>query len=141
MFKKKKPKYKQITNIKQIKAHLREFLFDSQVPDADELSLELGCVPLSDELLEKEEEESDRRVEVISHLMPLLYGYASLFSEAFVSTMPVPVVKNPSPETDQFLHDMIISTKHQLEDVMAHLLIGSVSQMNDLGLIQVEKRK
>lgn len=140
LFKKKKPKYKSITNVKQIKAHLREFILDSQIPDADEISSRLGCTPLSDELLEREEEESDRRVDEISHLIPLLYGYATLFSEAFVSTLPL-TVEELSPELKKFREHVVQSTKHQMEELMAHLLMGSVSQMNDLGLIQLPKRK
>ena len=59
LFKRRAPKYKKITSVKQIKTHLREFILDSQIPDGDSISVELGCSPISDELLEREEEESD----------------------------------------------------------------------------------
>jgi hypothetical protein len=85
MFKKKKRKYAEITNIKQIKAHLSRssFLIHKYLMEKKS-SMQSGCVPLSDELFEKEADESDRRVEAISHLIPLLYG-SDLFAEAFIA--------------------------------------------------------
>lgn len=143
MFKKKKPKYQQINSVKAIKAHLREFILDSQIPDGDDISRALGCSPISDELLEKEEEQSDLRVDQISFLVPLLYGYAALFSEAFIASMPKP--KKMLPIADQMhnhpSHQSAAIMSNHLEEVMAHLLIGSVSQMVDLGLVELPKGK
>jgi len=139
-FKSKKPKYKRITSVKQIKAHLREFILDSQIPDGDEISVHLGCSPVSEEVLEKEHEESDIRVEKISYLIPLLYGYASLFSEAFVTSLTSPHPEM-SPEMAQ-LHDIVAAqTKSALKEPMAALLVGAVSQMVDLGLLELPKGK
>lgn len=139
-FKSKKPKYKKITSVKQIKAHLREFILDSQVPDGDEISVALGCSPVSEEVLEKEHEESDIRVEKISYLIPLLYGYAALFSEAFVASL-IPPRSEMTPESAK-MHDIIAEqTKTVLKEPMAALLVGAVSQMVDLGLLELPKGK
>ena len=140
-FKRSIPKYKKITSVKQIKTHLREFILDSQIPDGDIISVELGCTPISEELLEREEEESDIRVEKISFLIPLLYGYAALFSEAFVSTMAPPDELLKQPERAKMVDHITHETRKVFEESMAHLLVGSVSQMIDLGLLELPKGK
>jgi len=139
--KKKKPKYQQITTVNQIKAHLREFILDSQIPNGEEISHDLGCAPISDEILEKEEQESDLRVDAISHLIPLLYGYSALFSEAFLTTYSHPEEYAKNPEMQKMMNEATRLIKQMFEDAMAHLLIGSVSQMVDLGLLESPKRK
>ena len=141
LFKWRKPKYKQITTVTQIKAHLREFILDSQISNAEQITKELGCPPISDELLEREEEESDRRVERISFLLPLLYGYSTLFSEAFVSTMAPEHGADTELGTKLAMEALTKAVQHAFEDAMSHLLIGSVSQMVDLGLLEVPKGK
>jgi len=138
---KAKPKYAQITSINQVKAHLREFILDSQIPDGDAISEDLGCAPLSDELWEKEIDESERRIAQISYLTPLLYGYSALFSEAFVSTIPIPEIIQNNPQSEKLIKEITNNTKKLFEDAMAHLLVGSVSQMVDLGLLEMPKGK
>jgi hypothetical protein len=140
-FKRSKPKYKGITSIKQVKTHVREFILDSQIPDGDLVSVDLGCSPISDEVLEREEQESDNRVERIAFLIPLLYGYAALFSEAFVHTLRPPKSITEDPELSKLFDKMTAETKKIFEESMAHLLVGSVSQMIDLGLLQLPKGK
>jgi hypothetical protein len=138
---KRKPKYKRITSVSQVKAHLREFLMDSQIPNPDEISLILGCSPISDELMEKYEEESEVRVERVSYLIPLLYGYSALFAEAFVSTIEISALEDVPAETKKLLETITSHTQKVLEESMSHLLVGSVSQMVDLGLLNLPKGK
>jgi len=139
MFRKKKPKYQEITNLNQIKAHLREFIFDSQIENAAEIAEDFGCPIISEELIEKEQEESTRRVENISPLLPLLYGYSALFADAFVSNLNLPEVSDP--RMHKLMHELTASTKQTFEEAMSHLLVGSVSQMVDLGLLNLTQRK
>lgn len=141
LFRRSKPKYKKMTSIKQVKTHVREFILDSQIPDGDLISVDLGCPPISDEVLEREEQESDKRVERIGFLIPLLYGYAALFSEAFVQTLKPPKSITEDPELNKLVDKMTAETKKIFEESMAHLLVGSVSQMIDLGLLQLPKGK
>jgi hypothetical protein len=140
-FKRHRPKYKKIRSINQVKVHIREFILDSQIPDGDLISVDLGCPPISDELLEREEQESDTRVERISFLIPLLYGYAALFSEAFVHTLRPPISITEDPDLSKLVDKMTVETKKIFEESMAHLLVGSVSQMIDLGLLELPKGK
>jgi hypothetical protein len=143
MFKKKKPKFTQVTSLSKVRAQVREFIMDSQVPEAMEISERLGCPPISDELVEREEQESEKRVGRIDFLIPLLYGYSALFSEAFITSLSDSLVdpKTPmTPETKRLMHNLNHATKSMMEDVMAHLLVGSVSQLVDLEFLQVNKK-
>jgi hypothetical protein len=143
MFKKKKPKFAQITSISKVRAQVREFIMDSQVPDAMDIAEGLGCPPISEELMEKEEQESDKRVANIDFLIPLLYGYSALFSEAFVDNLASTLVdfKVPNtPEAKKLIHNLNHATKNMMEDVMAHLLVGSVSQLVDLEFLKVNQK-
>lgn len=142
MFKRKKPKYTQLTSVKEIKKKIREFILDSQVPNANEVALALGCVPISDELLEREEEESDLRVERIQFLIPLLYGYATMFSQAFIQEARNNAEEaNETPaELAKVVDRITTETQQILEDAMSHFLIGAVSQLVDLEMVILNKR-
>lgn len=139
--KKKKFKYEQIQNVGQIKTHIREFLLDSQLPDAIEVSERLGCSPVSDEVLERELEASESRVDAVRHLIPLLYGHATLMSEAFVDGLMATLPKDASEETKVMVHRLGHTTKHVIEDAMSNLLLGSISQLVDLELVKVQRQK
>lgn len=143
MFKRKKPKYTQLTSVKEIKKKIREFILDSQVPNANEVALALGCVPISDEILEREEEESDLRVERIQFLIPLLYGYASMFSQAFIQEARNNAAEENEvpPEMAKVINRITEETQQVLEDAMSHFLIGAVSQLIDLEMLVINKRR
>ena len=124
-----------------MKAKVREFILDSQVPNPHEISEALGCSPISDEVAEREEEESDKRLEHISHLIPLLYGYSALFAAAFINESQV-FSEDVPEELALVVNKITESTKQVLEDAMAYFLVGAVSQMVDLNLLHLdEKRK
>jgi hypothetical protein len=136
LFKRKKPKFTELTTIKDLKSKIREFVLDSQISNAHEICDNLGCIPISDEVAEKEEEESDKRVDRINFLVPLLYGYATLFSEAFIDEASVTHDGIPE-ELSKVIASITDVTKHVLEDAMAHFLVGAVSQLVDLEFLQV----
>jgi hypothetical protein len=144
--KKKKPKYAKITSPQQIKSYIREFIFDTQLPDAYEASEALGCPPISLEVQEKHEDESEMRVERISELIPLLYGYAALFAAATADLAPHAFAESEldekaNPMAAKLLHAMDQTTKKLLEDSMSHLLIGAVSQLVDLEFVTLNGKK
>lgn len=144
--KKKKPKYATITSPQQIKAYIREFMFDTQLPDAYEASEILGCPPISVDVQEKYEDESELRVERISELIPLLYGYAAMFATATADLAPhafadTDVDEKNNPMTAKLLHALDQTTKKLLEDSMSHLLIGAVSQLVDLEFVTLNGKK
>ena len=78
MWIKRKPK-KDIT-LADVTNRIRGLILDSQIQNAHELSLILGCAALSEEVQEREEEESDKRIAKISYLIPLLFAQAHLLA-------------------------------------------------------------
>ena len=120
----------------EINARLRGFLLDSQINNAHEISLILGCAAQSEELAEKEEEESDKRLERISHLVPILYAQSQALSQGTVeyqrSNLPESIGKIP----DSIWWD----SRKLLEQVSVAALLGAVSQLVDMGLLEIPKR-
>jgi len=140
MFKKKTPKIAQINSLADVKSRIREFFMDTQSSDADEMALQMGCVPLSDELMEKEEEESDKRIERVAYLLPLLFSFAHLYSQGMVMET-TSNVKDPemTPEVKAALIELEKQVRQVLEDNISNVLVGAVSQLVDLELLNVPK--
>jgi hypothetical protein len=132
----KKPKDE--LSLSEISTRVRGFVLDSQIQNAHELSVILGCSPLSDELQEKEEEESDNRVERIAPLIPLLYAHAHLLAEGAVEFQR-------SNVTHEFLknmpEEMWQESRKMMEQMALSALLGSVSQLADMGLITIPKKR
>jgi hypothetical protein len=121
-----------------ISTRLRGFVLDSQIQNAHELSVILGCSPLSEELQEKEEEESDARVERIASLIPLLYAHAHVLAEGAVEFQR----SNVKSESLKNLPDeMWWESRKMMEQMALSVLLGSVSQLTDMGLIEIPKKR
>jgi len=117
---------------------LRGFILDSQIQNAHELSVILGCSPLSDELQEKEEEESDNRVDKIGSLIPLLYAHAHVLAEGAVEFQRANV-KNEALKN--LPDEMWWESRKLMEQMALSVLLGSVSQLVDMGLLTVTKKR
>ena len=134
MFKKKKTKNK--LSISEMTSRLRGFILDSQVQNGHELSVILGCSIISEELQEREEDESDKRLERIEYLIPLLYAYSHTLAEGAVelqrSNLPKPLKDIPD--------EIWWESRKMMEQVSLSVLLGSVSQLVDMGLLEVPKR-
>ena len=132
LFKKRKPDL----TMTEVSIRLRGFLLDSQISNAHEISLILGCAVQSEELVEKEEEESEKRLERISHLVPILYAQSQALSQGAVeyqrTNMPEGVGKLP----DSVWWD----SRKLLEQVSVAALLGAISQLVDMGLLEIPKR-
>jgi hypothetical protein len=117
---------------------LRGFILDSQIQNAHELSVILGCSPLSDELQEKEEEESDNRVDKIGSLIPLLYAHAHVLAEGAVEFQRANV---KSDALKNLPDEMWWESRKLMEQMALSVLLGSVSQLVDMGLLTVSKKR
>ena len=115
-----------------VESHIRELLFDSQIQDANEISLLLGSKPISEELLEKEEEESDHRVAHVEHLLPLLHSYATLISDGVIQ------LQKKDPEVENIPETFWKLTSKLLESVSLNILIGTLSQLHNLEMIEIK---
>lgn len=125
------------TSIAEVSARLRGFIMDSQVQDGHEMSVILGCSVISEELQEREEEESDKRIAKIEHLVPLLYAYAHTLSEGAVEIQRSAV----SSEIKDLPDSIWWESRKMMEQVSLSALLGSVSQLVDMGLLTIPKRK
>jgi hypothetical protein len=125
-------------SLAEISTRLRGFILDSQIQNAHELSVILGCSVVSGEVQEREEEESDKRVEKISHLVPLLYAFSHVLSEGAVEYQR----SNLSPEAVKHLPEEVWwESRKMMEQIALSVLLGSVSQLVDMELVKVSKRR
>jgi hypothetical protein len=140
MSKKKKKKNKKVNDpvsLSEVTSRLRGFLIDSQIQNSHELAVILGCSPLSEELREMEEDESDKRVDRISHLVPLLFAQAHALAESSIEYQK----SNINKEIDGLTSETWWESRKILEQVAMSALLGSVSQLVDMGLLKLPKGK
>jgi hypothetical protein len=132
--KKKKPK---VLSMVEVTSRLRGLVLDSQINNAHELAVLLGCSAMSDELQEREEEESDKRVSKIGYLVPMLYAHSHALSEGTVEFQKV----NASEEIKKLPNELWMESRRMLEQLSMSVLMGSISQLVDMGLLEIPKDK
>jgi hypothetical protein len=135
MFKKKKDNLPK--TMTEVSARMREFILDSQIQNGHELAVILGAPRISEEVQEREEEESDKRVAKISHLVPLLYAQAHALAEGAVEYQR----SNVSDELKKLPDEMWWESRKMMEQISVAVLVGSVSQLLELGLLELPKKK
>jgi hypothetical protein len=132
MPKKKKPKSD--LSIAEITNRLRGFLLDSQIQNGHELALLVGCSPISDDVADREDEESDKRIEEVAHLIPILYAYSHTMAEAATEYQRANMDENLKiPE------EIWRFSRKMTEQISMSALLGAVSQLVDMGILQHTK--
>ena len=124
--------------LRDIPNRIRGFVMDSQVSDGDHVSILLGCSPLSEDVAERELEESDNRVARVNHLIPVLYAYAHAMAEGMVEHQQAHASEE---ELEQIPQAAWSATRKVFTQVTLNSLLGAGSQMNALGLIKVTSKK
>lgn len=124
----------------EIQARLRGFILDSQIHNPHDIAVILGCSASSDEVQEKEEEESDKRVERISYLVPLIYAQSHALAEGSMEFQRASLESTLSKEQVEILSEVWIESRKLMEQVSMAALMGSISQMVDMGLLQIPKQ-
>lgn len=132
--KKKKPK---ATTLAEVNNRLRGLILDSQVNHAHELSVILGCSAMSDEVMEREEEESEKRVDRISYLIPMLYAHSHAMSEGAIEYQKTNLPK----EAKDIPNEMWLESRKMMEQLSISVLMGSISQLVDMGLLEIPRNK
>jgi hypothetical protein len=135
MFGKKKKRKEDLT-IGGVTARLRGFILDSQIQHGHELTEILGCSILSDEVAEREEQESDKRTERIEHLIPLIYAHAHTLAEGAVEFQRSTLTGELKELPDEIWQE----SRRMMEQVAMSAILGSVSQIVDMGLLDIPKR-
>lgn len=128
-------------SIAEINARLRGFILDSQINNAHEIAVILGASISSEEVLEKEEEESDKRVERIAYLTPLIFAQAHALAEgaAEFQKMNLKDITEESGESFTVPDEVWIESRKLMEQVSISALMGAISQFVDMGLLQIPK--
>lgn len=127
--KKKKPRKVNVTS------RIRGYLLDSQITDPHELALALGCSPISEEVKHKEELESDKRVDKVAYLIPVLHEHAHSLADGSVLFQR----QAPAAQGHDIPEEIWEKTQQMIEHVSFSALLGSISQLVDMGLIKVPK--
>lgn len=130
--KKKKPK----TSSADIPSRIRGFILDSQIQNPHELSEILGCTAISDEVAEREEEESDLRIAKIEFMIPLIYAHVHLLAEGAVEYQK----NNVSGELKNIPNEVWSESRKMMEQVSLSAVMGSVSQLVDMGFLEIPRK-
>ncbi len=131
----KKKKKNRVPPMAEINNRIRGFIMDSQIQNSHEIAHILGLPAISDEIAEKEEQVSDDRVERIEYLIPILYAHAHTLAEASIEYQ-----KSNVEDLDGLPKEMWVFGRKLLEQVSLSALIGSTSQLIDMGLLTIPKR-
>jgi len=123
-------------SLSEVSSRLRGFILDSQIQNAHEIAFILGCSSVSDEVADKEEEESDKRVARISHLTPLLYAHSQSLAMGSVEYQRA----NLPEDFPELPEEMWWDSRKLMEQVSNAALLGSIAQLVDMGLLEIPKR-
>ena len=134
MFKRKK-KATTSVSLSELTSRLRGFILDTQIQSGHELSVILGCSAISDEVAEREEEESDKRLEKIEYLIPLLYAYSQSLSEGAVEMQRL----NLPEELQELPPELWSDSKLMMKQLTLSVLMGSIAQLVDMGLLEIPR--
>jgi hypothetical protein len=123
----------------EISSRLRGFILDSQIHNAHEIAILLGCSISSIEVMEKEEEESEKRVERISYLFPIIYAHSHALAEGAIEIQKGAM--KDAPGVPEIPLEIWQESRKLMEQVSVASLLGTVSQLVDLGLLEIPKHK
>ena len=133
IFKKKKKNL--VPPMAEVNNRIRGFIMDSQIQNSHEIAYIMGLPNLSDELAEKEEQVSDDRLERIEYLIPILYAHAHTLAEASIEYQKANI-----EDSNVLPKEVCIFGRKLLEQVALSALMGSTSQLIDMGLLTIPKR-
>jgi hypothetical protein len=126
----------------EISERLRGFILDSQIHNGHEIAVILGCAISSEEVMEKEEEESDKRVQRISYLVPLVYAMSHALAEGAMEYQRATFAESAPKEAEGLLSNEIwIESRKLMEQVSMSALLGTISQLVDMGLLSIPKER
>lgn len=125
--------------INEVSERLRGFILDSQINNAHEIAVILGASISSEEVMEKEEEESDKRVQKVSYMVPLLYSQSHALAEG--ATEFQRVAASQIEDMPKLPEEVWIESRKLMEQVSLACALGAISQAVDMGLLEIPKRR
>lgn len=136
-FKKKRSKEIDLDALNaEVMFRLRGLFLDSQLEEAFALSVIAGTTMVSDEVAAHEQEQSDKRVARILHLLPLIHTHAYSIAKATVTLYRTKV--DNGDELPEEVWEMMFQINEQ---IAIAAVMGSLSQIVDLDLLTVGPRR
>ena len=126
---------RRIPNLAEAQRRLRGFFLDSHIEDTHELALAQGCSPISDEVADREEEESDKRTDKIAHLVPLMYAFAHSMAGGAIDSQ-----RDTIEASVKLPPELWKQTERMMEGIALAVTQGTISQLVDMGYLQIPKR-
>jgi len=108
---------------------------DTNIPDVQQLSVLLGLDPIDEDMSAEEQAESDDRTRRAAPLMPVISLFASAMAVSFVQY--IDILAPVSGRTEQ----EIASTSSVIQQLCLSTSLGTVTQLEDLGLIHYGYRE
>lgn len=116
-------------------AKIREFLYDTQMDEAEHMAELMGCTPISDDLYDRELDESEARIDKIEPIIPVIYAFVTVLSDAIIRhELDHDDDKSYTKQKISMMKTIIMSTSFPA-------VVATLSQLVDLGLVQVTATK
>jgi len=134
----KKPKVKKKVNIKSLPLPvlIRQVIYDTMLMPAEEIAYAMGLPPISDDVAEMEERESQKRLEKFSSLIPFIDSHADIAAKIAASAYMI----EDEEEEDSELGKLGIEDVEQLTRLFRLVALSSsiscISTLFNLGLIK-----
>ena len=129
----KKPKRVKVIDIGN---SVRSLLIDSGIPNIDFFDAALGIHAASNDVIEKEIEESETRLSNIAPIMPIVYAYCALIKDASTAAI---VEEMNAPEEQKEAISAVIN-KFAM-GISLGAATGILSQLVDHGFVNLNVRK
>lgn len=134
---KKQNKYEQKRIVTEVSLPTlaRWYAYDSGLEDPNNITNALGMLPTSDEGTHLEESESDKRLEKVLPLIPLLECIADINAQAVAGLQFDDLIKQKSLDKDDLAHE-----REHVEEMYRHVgfsaLLSALSAGVELGVIE-----
>jgi hypothetical protein len=135
-FRKKKKELDLDALTTEVMFRMRGLLLDAQLEEAFSLSVISGTSMVSDEVAQKEQEESDLRFSRIAHLQPLIFAHTYHIAKSMAELQRIRMGKGAEVIDPEEWENVIAAT----QQIALASVVGSLSQMVDLNLLTVGPR-
>ena len=133
-FKKRQPpEIDQDRLMAEIMYRMRGMFLDSQLQDAFALSVIAGASYVSDEVAEREQQDSDKRFSKIEYLMPLIVAQCYQVAKATTELHRTKMCSESNEAPDEYL-EYYFSRSHQIAIAS---VTGAICQLVDIGLLSL----
>ena len=137
MFWKKKSKVKRV-QIKQLPLPvlIRQVIYDTMLMPAEEIAYAMGLPPISDDVAEMEERESQKRLEKFSSLIPFIDSHADIVAKITASAYMIEDSEEDYGELGKLGIEDVAQLTKLFRLVALSSSVSCISTLFNLGLIR-----